>query len=113
MNPATKHSFLPLLIIAGLAGVAQANPQTPLTYVDVERVDAVRDGNHLTVDLAITPSSWRWLRRREVQPVLHVQLGRRGAERAYRIVDATSHVRIDADTTSDAARIWITGEGRK
>ncbi len=108
-----KPSVLPLLVLAGLAGIAHATPQKRLTYVDVDRIEAVRDGNRLTVDLEIDPGSWRWLRRHQVEPVLHVQLGDRGAERAYPISDASSHLRVEVDSRSDAATVWITGEGRR
>src|SRR5262249_40141272 len=100
--------FATRVAVAGIAGIASTAGAAPgveptgrsaprAAHIDLKQPDASRDGDSVTVDLTIDPDSWRWIGRRNVQPLLHVQLGRRGTERVYRITDPVTHLAIDAD----------------
>jgi len=108
-------SLLSAASVASTASPADARPRwrERAGFVDVTHLDGVRDGRHVAIDLEIDAGSWRWMQDRGVEPLLHVQLGSRGLERAYRLADPTSHIVLDGDRDSDAATVWITGDGRR
>jgi hypothetical protein len=115
MNRTIRTSILSLATLAALTSAAAARPRPSSrpVAVEIDQLDGVRDGNRIVIDLEIDPTSWRRLAQREIQPILHIQLGRRGVERAYPLLDPSIHFTMDADSRSDAATIWFSGDGRR
>ncbi len=106
-----RHLLL-LLVLFAVIPAAEARGRNGARHIVVSQIQATRDGRQAAIDIAIDPKSWRWVQRRKLQVIAHVQLSGERSTRDFRLSDVQNHLVFEANERRDSATVWISGEGR-